>query len=84
VVLRSYANNKYVCAEGAGSLPLVANRIKASKWEIFELIANKQGYFMLKSLANNCFVNNVQSTKSKFQMEDNKYLIADGINENNS
>ncbi|MEV0388168.1 hypothetical protein [Nonomuraea sp. NPDC050643] len=38
VGLRSRANNRYVTAENAGALPLVANRTAIGPWESFDLI----------------------------------------------
>lgn len=38
IALRSMANGKLVCAEGAGHQPLIANRDAVGDWETFELI----------------------------------------------
>jgi hypothetical protein len=40
VVFRSHTNGRYVCAEDGGKRPLIANRMKADKWEIFEISPN--------------------------------------------
>jgi hypothetical protein len=38
IALRAAANNKYVCAENGGNLPLIANRDGIGSWETFGLI----------------------------------------------
>ena len=38
VALLALANNKYVCAESAGALPLIANRGPIGSWETFKLV----------------------------------------------
>jgi hypothetical protein len=38
VALQAAANNKYVCAENGGNLPLIANRGAIGSWETFDLI----------------------------------------------
>ena len=37
VALKALANNKYVCAEDAGTKPLIANRDTPAEWETFTL-----------------------------------------------
>lgn len=38
IALRSLANHRLVCAEGAGAQPLIANRDEIGQWEMFEQI----------------------------------------------
>lgn len=38
IALKSMANGKFVCAEGAGNQPLIANREKADLWETFDVV----------------------------------------------
>lgn len=38
IALRAEANGQFVCAEGAGSQPLIANRAGAGPWETFEVV----------------------------------------------
>ncbi len=52
----SLANNKVVCADNAGALPLVANRDRVGPWESFEVCVVGSNKIALKSLANNKFV----------------------------
>lgn len=44
VALRSMANGKFVCAEGAGGQPLIANRDAAQLWETFEVVFLEGGF----------------------------------------
>ncbi len=56
VTLKSMTNSKYVCADNAGSSPLVANRDGVSTWEKFEKIDLGNGTFAFKALANSRYV----------------------------
>lgn len=57
VAIKSLANNMYVCADNAGTSPLIANRSSVGgAWEKFEKIDVGGGYFVFKSLANNKYV----------------------------
>ncbi len=38
VALRAEVNGRYVCAEGGGAQPLVANRTAVGPWETFDLV----------------------------------------------
>ena len=38
IALRARANGKLVCADGAGSQPLIANRNFIGEWEMFDVI----------------------------------------------
>jgi hypothetical protein len=52
VALRWEAHNQYVCAESAGSGPLIANRAAAQWWEMFLLMWNTDGTFSLQAAVN--------------------------------
>jgi hypothetical protein len=56
VTLQALANGEYVCADNAGSSPLIANRttptISLSSWEMFKVIDQGYGYVSLQSLSN--------------------------------
>ncbi|MGS0687133.1 M15 family metallopeptidase [Nakamurella sp. GG22] len=54
--LRSRANNRLVCAETHGTLPLIANRTAVGPWERFEVINRGSGLVALRSYANNKYV----------------------------
>lgn len=54
--LKAKANGKYVCAQSAGSLPLIANRNTIGQWETFELIKLGNSRVALKSMANGKYV----------------------------
>ena len=56
ISLRVKANGRYVCANSAGHLLLVANRVKVDSWELFELFTNCDNTISLKSMANNKYV----------------------------
>ncbi|MBN1413066.1 MAG: hypothetical protein JW969_19660 [Spirochaetales bacterium] len=49
-------DNKYVCAENAGNLPLVANRTSVGPWEQYVLQTNGDLTVSLRALANNQYV----------------------------
>lgn len=46
----------YVCAENAGTQPLIANRTVIGPWETFQLIHNGDDSVSLKALVNNMYV----------------------------
>lgn len=54
--LRAVANGRLVCADNAGTLPLVANRDRVGTWETFEIRVVGSNRIALKSAANNRFV----------------------------
>ncbi len=56
VSLRSHANGRYVCAESAGTQPLIANRTAIGSWEQFDLIDLSGGNVALRSHANGRYV----------------------------
>ncbi|MEW6721106.1 MAG: hypothetical protein AB1346_11710 [Thermodesulfobacteriota bacterium] len=56
VSLKAQSNGKFVCAENAGTLPLVANRDAAAQWETFELFDAGANRVVLKAAANGKFV----------------------------
>lgn len=56
IALQAAANNKYVCADNAGQLPLIANRIAIGPWETFELIDLGNGNVALQAAANSKIV----------------------------
>ena len=56
VSLRAHANGRYVTAEHAGSLPLIANRTAIGVWEQFDQIDLGGGYIALRAHANGRYV----------------------------
>jgi len=56
VSFRAHANGMYVCAESAGSLPLIANRTAIGPWETFDMLDAGNGNIALRSHANNMVV----------------------------
>ena len=54
--LKALANNLYVCANNAGSSPLIANRTTIGGWETFQWVDAGGGNVALFSLANNQYV----------------------------
>ncbi len=56
VSLRAHANGQYVCAESAGTQPLIANRTAIGSWEQFDLIDLGNGNVALRSHANGGYV----------------------------
>jgi GH25 family lysozyme M1 (1,4-beta-N-acetylmuramidase) len=56
VSLRAHANGRYVTAERAGSLPLIANRTAIGAWEQFDQLDAGGGYIALRAHANNRYV----------------------------
>jgi GH25 family lysozyme M1 (1,4-beta-N-acetylmuramidase) len=56
VSLRAHANGRYVTAEKAGSLPLIANRTAIGSWEQFDQINLGGGYIALRAHANGRYV----------------------------
>jgi GH25 family lysozyme M1 (1,4-beta-N-acetylmuramidase) len=56
ITLLAQADNRYVTAESAGRLPLIANRTAAGRWERFRLLTNADGSNSLQALVNGKFV----------------------------
>ena len=56
IALRARVNNRYVCAEGAGAQPLIANRTAVGPWEKFDRIDVGGGRIALRSQANGRYV----------------------------
>ncbi len=56
VSLRAHANGRYVTAENAGRLPLIANRTAIGGWEQFDQIDAGAGYIALRAHANGRYV----------------------------
>ncbi|MFG2042948.1 hypothetical protein [Dactylosporangium sp. NPDC048998] len=56
ISLRSHANSRYVCADNAGSQPLIANRTAIGPWETFDVLDAGNGAIALRSHANNLIV----------------------------
>ena len=56
VSLRAHANGKYVTAEQAGRLPLIASRTAIGPWEQFDQINLGGGYIALRAHANGRYV----------------------------
>ncbi len=56
VSFRAHANGRYVTAEKAGSLPLIANRTAIGSWEQFDQIDVGGGYVALRAHANGRYV----------------------------
>lgn len=47
IALKALANSQFVCAEGKGQQPLIANRDKVQSWETFEVfLVNLDGSIM--------------------------------------
>jgi GH25 family lysozyme M1 (1,4-beta-N-acetylmuramidase) len=56
VSLRADANGRYVTAERAGGLPLIANRVAIGPWEQFDQVNLGGGYIALRAHANGLYV----------------------------
>lgn len=56
ITLLAEADNRYVTAESAGRLPLIANRKTAGRWERFRLVTNADGSNSLIALVNGKYV----------------------------
>lgn len=56
VALRSAATGKLVCAQDAGTAPLVCDRDEAREWETFELVDLGNSEYALRALVNNKYV----------------------------
>jgi lysophospholipase L1-like esterase len=56
VSLRAHANAAYVCAESAGTQPLIANRTAIGNWETFDMLDEGAGNIALRAHANSRFV----------------------------
>jgi hypothetical protein len=56
IALRAKANNRIVCADNYGSLPLAANRDSVGPWESFDVFDGGSGTICLKAVANGKFV----------------------------
>jgi Holliday junction resolvase len=56
IALRAHANNLVVCADNAGTSPLIANRTTAGAWETFQLLHNPNGTISLKAQTNAMYV----------------------------
>jgi hypothetical protein len=56
VALLAQANGKYVCADNAGSSPLIANRTAVGPWERFLVVDAGNGNIALRAQANNQYV----------------------------
>jgi lysophospholipase L1-like esterase len=56
VSLRAHANGRYVCADGAGALALIANRTAIGPWETFDMLDEGSGNIALRAHANSTFV----------------------------
>ena len=54
--LRCAANGKFVCADNAGTSPLIANRNSVGDWEKFDVQLMWANTYSIKALANNKFV----------------------------
>lgn len=54
--LLAKANNQYVCADNAGTSPLVANRGTVNDWESFLVVTNGDGTLSFQSKANGLWV----------------------------
>ena len=56
IALQAAANGKYVCADSAGQLPLIANRDWILGWETFKLIDLGNNNVALQAAANGKYV----------------------------
>jgi hypothetical protein len=56
VSLLAQANGRYVCADNAGSSPLIANRTAVGPWERFLVVDAAGGKIALRAEANNRYV----------------------------
>jgi hypothetical protein len=56
ITLKSIANGKYVSAEQAGTLPLVANRDAIGDWERFVAVYQPNGLILIRSKVNGKWV----------------------------
>jgi beta-glucosidase len=56
VAIKANANGKFVCADTAGTSPLIANRTTAGVWEIFEKFDFGGGKIALRAVVNTKFV----------------------------
>ncbi|HEX6596247.1 MAG TPA: GH25 family lysozyme [Acidimicrobiales bacterium] len=56
ITLRATVNGRYVTAEDAGAVPLIANRTAVGAWERFFLVPAGTGYVALRSNVNGRFV----------------------------
>lgn len=65
VALRSMANGKFVCAENAGALPLIASKDVAAEWETFDVIALGGNLIAIRAAVNNNFVSIENSGASR-------------------
>ncbi len=54
--LTAMANQSIVCADNYGNDPLIADRISAGDWELFQIINNSDGTISLLSKANGKYV----------------------------
>ncbi|MEP7120756.1 MAG: cellulase family glycosylhydrolase [Byssovorax sp.] len=52
ITLKSAVDNRFVCADNAGSTPLIANRDAALGWEHFDVIQNGDGSVSFRAVAN--------------------------------
>lgn len=52
IAIKAAVNSKYISAENAGSLPLIANRDAILDWETFEISFYEQGKVALRSMRN--------------------------------
>jgi glycoprotein endo-alpha-1,2-mannosidase len=56
ISLRAHANGRYVTADSAGSLPLVASSTAIGTWEQFDQVDVGGGYIALRAHANSRYV----------------------------
>ncbi|HTJ79477.1 MAG TPA: carbohydrate-binding protein [Rariglobus sp.] len=56
VTLNAAVNNLYVCADSAGTKPLIANRTSGGLWESYLVVDAGNGNIALRALANNLYV----------------------------
>jgi hypothetical protein len=86
IAIVSKVNNKYVCAENAGELPLVINRRKIyGTWEVFEIHDHKSdGSISLKSISNGKFISGLTdklvANKQKVNSDWEKFVIVNFMN----
>jgi endoglucanase len=52
VSLRAVVDNQFVCADNAGTAPLIANRDQVMGWEKFDVLQNSDGSVSFRSAAN--------------------------------
>ena len=86
IAIVSKLNNRYVCAENAGELPLAINRrMIYGTWEVFEIHDHQSdGSISLKSISNGKFISGLSdkllANKQKVKSDWEKFKIVNFVN----